>query len=395
MAHTFNQIPSGAKVNPSLFKVNISDEQIQELQLLVKLSKIAPPTFEGLQPDRKYGITTEWLANAKEIWKDYDWRSVEHHINSFPQFTYEIEGLNIHFVGVFSEKQDAIPIVFLHGWPGNFLEFLPLLSLIREKYTPATLPYHFIVPSHPGYTFSSGPPLDKDFGTQDVARVVNKIMANLGFESGYVAQGGDIGAKVARILAVDYDACKAVHLNACFIKKPDNVPESAITEVEKSNLARAEWFSSFGMGYYVEHGTRTSTIGNAISTNPVALLAWVGEKFLDWPDGPLPLDVILEAVSLYWFTETFPRSIYTYREGFPPPEIMHAQDSRWYIRKPFGFSYFPMELLPVPRAWVETTGDLVFHREHEKGGHFAALERPQDLLNDVIAFTEQVWADRR
>ncbi|KAF7592106.1 hypothetical protein BBP40_000712 [Aspergillus hancockii] len=384
MEQSFNKIPSGAKVNPSPFEVNISDEQIQELQLLVKLSKIAPPTFEGLQPDRKYGITTKWLANARETWKDYD---------CFPQFTYEIEGLNVHFVALFSERQDAIPIVFLHA--GSFLEFLPLLSLIREKYTPATLPYHFVVPSHPGYTFSSGPPLDRDFGAEDVARVANQLMVNLGFESGYVAQGGDIGAKIGRILAVDYDGCKAVHLNACFIKKPDNVPESAITEVEKSNLARAEWFSTFGMGYNVEHGTRPSTIGNVIATNPLALLAWVGEKFLDWPDGPLPLDVILEAVSLYWFTETFSRSIYTYREGFPPPKIMPAQDPRWYIHKPFGFSYFPMELLPVPRAWVETTGNLVFHREHEKGGHFAALERPQELLNDVLAFIDQVWADRK
>ncbi|KAE8349384.1 alpha/beta-hydrolase [Aspergillus coremiiformis] len=395
MEPSFNKIPSGAKVDPSPFKINISDEQIQELQLLIKLSKIAPPTFEGLQPDRKYGITTEWLINAKEIWKDFDWRSVERHINGFPQYIYEIEGLDIHFVALFSERQDAIPIVFIHGWPGNFLEFLPILSLIREKYTPATSPYHFIVPSLPGYTFSSGPPLDRDFGTEDVAHVVNQVMVNLGFESGYVAQGGDIGAKIGRILAVDHDACKAVHLNVCFVKRPDNVSDTAVTEAEKRNLARAEWFSSFGMGYFVEHGTRPSTIGHVISTNPVALLAWVGEKFLDWPDDPLPLDRILESVSLYWFTETFPRSIYHYREVFPPPKTMHTLDPRWYIRKPFGHSYFPRELLPAPRAWVEATGNLVFFREHEQGGHFAAAERPQDLLDDVLAFTEQVWSDCR
>ncbi|KAE8146618.1 alpha/beta-hydrolase [Aspergillus avenaceus] len=390
MASAFNKIPPGTKINPSPFNVNISDEQLEELQLLVKLSKVAPPTFEGLQPDRKYGITTEWLVNAKEAWKTFDWRSVERHINSFPHFTYEIEGLDVHFVALFSEKQDATPILFIHGWPGIFLEFLPILSLIREIYTPATLPYHFIVPSLPGYTFSSGPPLDKDFGTQDAARVLNQVMVNLGFEGGYVAQGGDVGAKIGRILAVDHDACKAVHLNVCFTSQPDNVPDSAVTEVEKRNLARWDWFRTFGMGYYVEHGTRTSTIGNAISTNPVALLAWIGEKFLDWPDGPLPLHVILESVSLYWFTETFPRSIYSYREAFPPPKIMQTLDPRWYIHKPFGFSYFPMELLPAPRAWIEATGNLVFYREHDKGGHFAALERPQDLLDDVLAFSEQV-----
>ncbi|KAA8643474.1 hypothetical protein EYZ11_001429 [Aspergillus tanneri] len=251
---------------------------------------------------------------------------------------------------------------------------------MRDKYTPATLPYHFVVPSLPGYTFSSGPPLDRDFGTEDVARVINTVMVNLGFGSHYVAQGGDIGAKIGRILAVDHEACKAVHY-------------TAISDTEKRNLSRAEWFASTGMGYYVEQGTRTSTIGNAISTNPVALLAWVGEKFLDWVDDPVPLHTVLESVTLYWFTETLPRSMYHYRENFPPPKVRHAMDPRWYIRRPLGFSYFPMELLPAPQAWVATTGNLVFWKEHAKGGHFAALERPHELLDDLLEFIEQIRPD--
>ncbi|KAI9738745.1 MAG: hypothetical protein M1834_008252 [Cirrosporium novae-zelandiae] len=403
MAFAFNKVPPGAKISPAAFQVNVSNDQIQELQTLVKLSKIAPPTYEGLQQDRTYGITTEWLATAKEAWKNFNWRSMETHINSFPQFTYDIEGLKIHFVALFSQREDAVPIVLVHGWPGkrSFFEFLPLLSLIQEKYTPSTLPYHFVVPSLPGYTFSSGPPQDKNFGTEDVARIINQVMINLGFEAGYVAQGGDIGAKIVRILAVDYESCKVQPLsilngqliskvNACFMVKPPNVSDSSISEIERRGLDRAKWFASSGGGYRMEHGTRPSTIGNVLSTNPVALLAWIGEKFLDWVDEPLPLETILESVTLYWLTETFPRSIYHYREGFPPPKVMPAMDPRWYIRKPLGFSYFPMELVPTPRAWVETTGNLVFWNLHEKGGHFAALERPRDLAEDLIAFVEKI-----
>ncbi|GAA87738.1 epoxide hydrolase [Aspergillus luchuensis IFO 4308] len=396
MALAYSKVPSGTTVIPSPFQVHVSDEQIEELQLLVKLSKLAPPTYEGLQQDRKYGITNEWLANAKEAWKSLDWRSAESRINSFPQFTFDIEGLTIHFVALFSERKDAIPIVLLHGWPGKltFLEFLPALDSIRAKYSPETLPYHIVIPSLPGFTFSSGPPLDANFTGVDTARVINKVMLNLGFEDGYVAQGGDIGSRIGRILAVDHESCKAVHLNACYMGKPSNVPDTAITEEDKRALARAQWFGTYGSGYALEHGTRPSTIGNVLSTNPVALLAWIGEKFLDWADEAIHLETILESVSLYWFTETFPRSIYHYRENVPPPKLRQAEDPRWYIRKPFGFSYYPKELVPTPRAWVETTGNLVFWQAHEKGGHFAALERPQDFLDDLTAFCGQVWAGR-
>jgi microsomal epoxide hydrolase len=142
--------------------------------------------------------------------------------------------LTIHFAALFSEKEDAVPIALFHGWPGNlktslvcspvfpqsntsfqsgsFLEFLPILSLFRDEYEPSKLPYHLIIPSLPGYTFSSGPPLDRDFGIEDIGRIMNELMTQLGFGGGYVAQGGDIGSRVARILAAEYESCKGLSL---------------------------------------------------------------------------------------------------------------------------------------------------------------------------------------
>lgn len=127
-----------------------------------------------------------------------------------PVFTGE-DSLDIHFAGLFSERADAIPILLLHGWPGNFLEFLPILSILKSQYSPSTLPYHFIIPSLPGYAFSSPPPLNRDFRIEDVSRVMNQLMLDLGFGTGYVVQGGDVGSKVARVLAAEHASCHAVH----------------------------------------------------------------------------------------------------------------------------------------------------------------------------------------
>ncbi|KAJ5816468.1 Isopenicillin N synthase [Penicillium robsamsonii] len=315
-------------------------------------------------------------------------KSTENRINTFPQYTTEIEGLTIHFVGLFSERKDAVPLLLLHGWPGSFLEFLPMLQKFREEYTPETLPYHLIVPSLPGFTFSSGPPLDRDFEIGDVARVMDQLMKGLGFGSGYVAQGGDIGSRMARHLGVEYESCK---VNVVFMRKPDGMSDDHLNASERQGIQRMTNFVTTGAGYAMEQGTRPSTIGHVLASSPIALLAWIGEKFLEWVDDPLAPDDILESVTLYWLTETFPRAIYTYRANYPAPPLPSSNDPRWYIHKPFGFSSFPMELAPLPRSWIETTGDLVFWEQHPKGGHFAALEQPDELKADLVKFVDQVW----
>ncbi|CDM31988.1 hypothetical protein DTO013E5_9654 [Penicillium roqueforti] len=392
MSLLFSSPPSKATASLTPFKAAIPKAKLVELETLIKIAKVAPPTYENSQTDHRYGVNRDWLVNMQDQWlRSYDWKSSEDRINSFPQYTMEVEDLTIHFVGLFSEKKDAVPIILLHGWPGSFLEFLPILQRFREEYTPETLPYHLIVPSLPGYAFSSGPPLDRDFGTGDIARVFDRLMKNLGFESGYVAQGGDIGSQIARRLGTEHESCKAVHVNAVFMKKPDGMTDDHLNAFELQGIENMKKFITTGVGYAIEHGTRPSTIGQVLASSPLALLAWIGEKFLDWVDDPLALEDILESVTLYWLTETFPRAIYTYRQSFPAPPVMIANDPRWYIHKPFGFSSFPGEHVRLPRSWIETTGDLVFWEQHQKGGHFAALERPDELKADLVKFVDQVW----
>ncbi|KAL3482449.1 Alpha/Beta hydrolase protein [Aspergillus californicus] len=394
MPAPFAKLPLTATIKPSPFTITVSDEQLSEFKTLVKLSKIAPQTYENLQADGRYGVTHEWMTTMKDEWlNNFDWRACEKRANGFPQYTTEIEGLTIHFAALFSEKEDAVPIVLLHGWPGSYFEFLPMLQSLQDEFTPSTLPYHLIVPSLPGYTFSSGPPLDKNFINADSARIIDKLMNGLGFGAGYVAQGGDIGSRIARILGVKYDSCKAVHLNMCpILARPEGVSVEDQTKFEERGLDRMNTFLHSGKAYAEEHGTRPATIGHALASSPLALLAWIGEKFLQWTDAPLPSETILELVTLYWLTETFPRAIYPYRESNPiKPGTGNPMFTEFYLHKPFGFSYFPQELMPAPRSWVEKTGNLVYFNQHMEGGHFAALERPKELKDDLKEFISQVW----
>lgn len=207
----FDSVPSNASFNPQNFAAHVPDEQLKDFQQLLKLSKIGPKTYENLKEDRSFGITREWLENTKKHWETaYDWRKTEERINALPQYTVKIEDTDLHFMALFSKKPDAAPIALLHGWPGSFLEFLGVCELAKDKYDENSLPFHFIVPSLPGYAYSSGPTLEKDYTTEDIARVVDKLMTGLGF-SNYISQGGDIGSFVTRVLGAQYDSCVAAH----------------------------------------------------------------------------------------------------------------------------------------------------------------------------------------
>ena len=217
---SFSQLPDKATLKPKPFNAHVSDDELSDFKQLVKLSKIGLQTYENTVADVKdfthFGISRDWLIEAKQLWgSSYEWRKTEERINSFPNFTVPIEDsgftFDIHFIGLFSQKQDAAPLLLMHGWPGSFLEFLSSLEVLQKKYKPEDLPFNVVVPSLPGYGYSSGPPTDKNFDTEGIARVMDKLMVGLGFGDGYIAQGGDIGSFVSRVLGATAPSCKAVH----------------------------------------------------------------------------------------------------------------------------------------------------------------------------------------
>ncbi|KAF9871296.1 subtilase [Colletotrichum karsti] len=365
------------------FDFHVSDYQIEEFQNLLKASKIGSETWYNQQNDTQFGTTRQWLAEAKEAWHKLDWRETEQRLKSFPNFNISIEDghvgkTNIHFIALFSANPDALPLLFLHGWPGSVLEFLPLLDLLMSRYTPETLPYHVVVPSLPHYGLSGGP-LDVELTLDAAARLMNKLMLGLGFGSGYVVQGGDIGSFIARILSATYEECKAFHINMLAPGSQDEIlPNANITTAEAEHVQRMFDFSSNGSSYILEHGLRPSTTGLVLASNPLAMLAWIGEKLIEWPDSryPLPLDTILTLVSFYWYTDTLPRSLYPYRAlaaAAAADVLFTVPTSR---EKPFGYSVFPAENILMPQAWAQKAySNLAYYKRNDKASSDNATGR--------------------
>ena len=280
----FNTLPSNTSLKCERFKAHVSDQELQDFKDSLKYSRIGPKTYENqitnVKDFNSYGITRQWLSDTVETWRNnYDWRKMEDRINALPNWKTEIEyngdSFSVHFAALFSKKPDAVPLIVFHGWPGSFLEFTGALEELSAKYTEDNLPFHIITPSLLGYGYSSGPPLDKDFVIPDLAAVMDKLMRGLGFSSGYIAQGGDLGSYVARVLGVTSDACKAVHLNLCIGVAPESDAETkSFSQKEQQAVKRQVDFSTLGNAYAREHGTRPATIGLVLSSSPVALLAW-------------------------------------------------------------------------------------------------------------------------
>lgn len=216
MSKPFGTVPAGTLKVPEPFTLHVPDQDLEDFRTLLKLSPIAPETYYNRQEDGRYGVSRKWLIEAKDAWLQSDWRSLEQRVNKLPNFKTQVESpeghsVEIHFAALFSNKPDAKPVIWMHGWPGSFLEFLPMLNLLAEKYTPNTLPYHVVVPSLPGYGLSGeARPLDAEVDLDIATKVLHQLMLDLGFAGGYVASGGDVGSALANTMS-HYAECKGVH----------------------------------------------------------------------------------------------------------------------------------------------------------------------------------------
>jgi len=384
--------PSSATLKPEPFKVKIAEEKVVELKALLKSAKLPKATYETKLETREYGVTGSWMEKALPYWRDiYDWSKSEERINQFPHYKVAIPDAkgfdySIHFIAVLNKDPNAIPLMLLHGWPGSFAEFLALIPLLAESTSPA---FHLIVPSLPGFGFSSGPPLDRDIEPlKDVSYLMNKLMTGLGFSS-YASQGGDLGSFISRALAQTYpESCKAYHVNMAITSPPEGYDFAKAPEKDKVILARGKKWQENGQAYGNAHGTRTSTITHVITSSPVAMFAWIGEKWLEWTDKDPSLNTICENISIYWLTETYGTTLYFYR-AFSKGGVSARPGHTGEV--PFGYSLFPKEIFPVPKSWAANFGNLQYFKEHDNGGHFPATELPEVLAQDLIECFGQIY----
>ncbi|ETI29551.1 hypothetical protein G647_02004 [Cladophialophora carrionii CBS 160.54] len=381
----------------SPFKIDIPEHEVDRLKRKLQDTRL-PNRPIVPEAGSDYGPSIDWFQRLYKTWlHEFDWFSVQTHLNRHDHFIADIDdetfSLRIHFTHTRSSRDDAIPLILIHGWPGSFHEFDRVVDAFANPEDPQHQAFHVVIPSLPGFCWSSPPPR-RGWTMKDTARVFNKLMNQLGYNT-YVVQAGDWGSFVARELGANFKECKAVHFNFCPVELDEGITD--LTPREKVIKQRQQDWLDNHLGYAVVMRTRPHTIGVALTDNPVGILAWVGEKYieavhpskLDPPD-PAWDRAILTTCSLYYFTDCIMTSSLPYFEG-----IKHADFGNFFLKKenyvsvPMGYTSFLYDTRPGTERSVKQTGNMVFYNECDDGGHFAALERPDVILRDCREFFGQ------
>jgi pimeloyl-ACP methyl ester carboxylesterase len=364
------------------FRIDTSDEQIADLKR--RLAATRWPDPEPVE-DWSMGIPLSYLQDVCSYWADgYDWSKRVERINQHPQFTTEIDGVDVHFLHVRSPNENALPLVMTHGWPGSIVEFLKVIEPLADPAAHGGDPadaFHVVCPSLPGYGFSSQPK-ETGWGVQKIADTWSTLMQRLGYER-FVAQGGDWGAMVTTCIGMqDPEHCRAIHLNMP-LAPPDPTTLEDLTDAEKSAMEGMQHYQQWDSGYSKQQSTRPQTLGYGLVDSPAGQAGWIIEKFWSWtdcnghPENALTRDELLDNVMLYWLPGTGASSARLYWESFNQPPMGKVQ-------VPVGCSIFPKEIFRTSKRWAEKQFDELIHfNTLEKGGHFAAFEQPETFIDEV------------
>jgi pimeloyl-ACP methyl ester carboxylesterase len=379
------------------FSIEVPQEDLDELRRRITAARW--PTKE-LVDDRSQGVqlaTTQALARYWTM--DYDWRACEARLNELPQFTTNLDGVDVHFIHVKSREEHALPVIITHGWPGSVIEMLEVIGPLTDPTAhggSAGDAFDVVVPSIPGYGFS-GEPTELGWWAGRVAQVWPELMKRLGYDR-YVAQGGDVGAAVTDAMGrLAPDGLVGIHTNLFVpaLGNPDAFPKES--KEEKAAGEQGAVFRKTGFGYFIEQATRPQTIGYALLDSPVALAAWmldhdtdsyykISSAFVDdKPSGNLTRDHILDNVTTYWLTATGASAARSYWESGQATERSAGQTPPP-VKIPVGFTQFPGEIVRAPESWVKQAyPTLEYFNKAEKGGHFAAWEEPDLFASEVRA----------
>lgn len=366
------------------FAIDVPDDVLDDLRDRLRNTRW-PDTGPG-EP-WEYGTDRDYLQDVCRSWaEEYDWRRAEKRLNSFDQFTTEIDGQNIHFIHARSPEPDALPLLMTHGWPGSVVEFLSVIEPLRDPVRQggsASDAFHVICPSLPGYAWS-GPTTTPGWDVRRVATAWAALMERLGYRR-YGAQGGDWGSMVTTQLAiVDPSHLVGIHLNMPVCGPPADGGE--MTDAEAEDFARVADYLENGSGYAAIQGTRPQTLSYGLTDSPAGLAGWILEKFHAWTDhdGDLETTVgrddLLTNLTTYWTTGTINSSTRLYFES-KKSGLFGPADQK--VDVPTAVALYPREILTSPRSWLEAAFDLQRVAEMPRGGHFAALEVPELFVDDV------------
>jgi pimeloyl-ACP methyl ester carboxylesterase len=388
-------VDTATEIQP--FQVEFSEEQIDDLR-----TRIGATRWPTKELDPSQGVQLAMLRALADYWtNEYDFGRIAERLNALPQFTTEIDGVNVHFIHVESPHDDALPIIITHGWPGSVIEMLELIGPLTDPTAhggDAKDAFHVVIPSIPGYGFSEQP-AEPGWDSGRIAEAWAELMSRLGYTR-YVAQGGDQGAGVADAMGRQApEGLIGLHFN--FL---DAIPKELLTaaltpriftHAEREQLGKV--VSVFMRGYISEMGEHPQTIGYSLLDSPIGLAAWmldhdadsyekISHAFLDGePAGGLTRDAVLDNITLYWLTSTGASTSRIYWETGRAAKAS-LKDPPPHVKLPVAYTVFPDELFQAPRHWVKHAyHDLVYFNEAEKGGHFAAWEEPAIFSQEMRA----------
>jgi pimeloyl-ACP methyl ester carboxylesterase len=373
------------------FKIDIPDKVLEEVRLKVKNY----PWHE--MPDDggwEYGTNLEYMKDISKYWvKDFNWRKHESELNNFSNYTTSVDEIDIHFIHEKGSGSKATPLLLMHGWPGSVLEFLHIIKKLAhpEKFGGNEEDaFDVIAPSLPGFGFSGRS--SRPIGPRKIANIFNKLMVeNLDYTN-YLAQGGDWGATIANWIGYDHSKnCTAIHINCLTMRHPAG-PQSKEEEKWQNNFDKDQVMQD---GYRTQQATKPQTLSYSMMDSPVGIAAWIIEKMYFWSDlkdgnieSVYSKDTLLANIMLYIVTNTFNTASWIYygrrEEGgrFFPKDFTK-------INVPTGIAVFPAEMSTwPPRSYVDRIFNVKQWTVMKTGGHFAAMEQPQLLINDIVKFAK-------
>ena len=373
------------------FKVSVPDSTLEKIYNKVKNY----PWKEMSNLDGwEYGSNLNYMKDFSKYWiSNFEWKKQEAEINKFSNFVTNVDDVDIHFIKEKGSGSNPMPLLILHGWPGSIVEFLHIIEKLAHperfggKEEDA---FDVIVPSLPGFGFSGCP--SSPIGPRKMAKIFNKLMTkNLGYKN-YLSQGGDWGATISNWLGYDHPkSCNAIHINCLTMRHPDD----PLTQEEEDWEKRFTKDQIIQDGYRTQQATKPQTLSYAMIDSPVGVAAWILEKFYSWSDiknnnieSVYSKDILLANIMVYLVSNTFNTSSWIYfgrREegGRFFPKNFHR------IEVPTGVAIFPKEMSEwPPRSYVERIFNIKHWTQMPNGGHFAALEQPELLVNDIRVFAQ-------
>jgi pimeloyl-ACP methyl ester carboxylesterase len=403
-------IGAAADANASIrpFQYHATDADLAELKQRIAMTRWPDRETVG---DGSQGVQLATMQKLADYWAtQYDWRTVESKLNSFPQFLTEIDGLDIHFIHVRSKHANALPVIITHGWPGSIVEQLKIIEPLTDPTAhggSAEDAFDVVIPSIPGYGFS-GKPTTTGWNPPRIAQAWVTLMKRLGY-SRFTAQGGDWGALMTELLGVMAPPeVAAIHTNMPSTVPPEiyqalrdgKGPPANLSDEERRAYERLELFFTHGLAYAQEMGKRPQTL-YGIADSPIGLAAWfldhdklsyemIARAFDGKPEG-MSRDDVLDNITITWLTNTAISGARLYWEALPPTSpgfgIEH-NNVRFFepfgVSVPIAVSQFPDELYAVPQSWAERAyPKLIHYNRVEHGGHFAAFEQPRILVEEL------------